>query len=256
MKSNLLKNNWTNLDLFELRPLLNERIGGPGQSYKFAKNPNKLYLPSHGSSCRISLTFKDNEITAIEPGPAFDGTQWELICEEVEKSLLAGPPKVGREYSFSSFRVLASWRGERSGVQILPPPDDAPRADEEVADHPFILEFPMVGSDSSVITNHRRLREHRKLTLLLNVLLAGRTSLPPRRCEHFWAIVSRNENRPEIKWVQQFFFAKLGEAVIDELSSSAGERLEQVDPDEYYTEVAYDLNPAHSDVSRGHRTLC
>jgi len=240
MTSNLLSKTWTNLDSFELRLLLDKCIGGPGQYDGLPNNPNKLYLPLAGSSCRIGLTFRDKKIIAIEPGPAFDAAQWEQVSEEIEKSLLAGPLKVGREYSFSSFRVLGSWRGDRSGVQILPPPDDAPRAHVEMADHPFILEFPIKESDFWPITNHRRLREHRNLTLLLNVLLAGRTSLQPRRPEHFWASVSWDNNRPEIKWVQQFFFAELGEAVIDELSPPAGERLEEVEPEEYYTKVGHD----------------
>jgi hypothetical protein len=37
--------------------------------------------------------------------------------------------------------------------------------------------------------NHRRLREHRDLTLLLNTLLRGRTNLQPRRSNHFWASI-------------------------------------------------------------------
>jgi hypothetical protein len=52
--------------------------------------------------------------------------------------------------------------------------------------------------------------------------------------------VSWDNNRPEIKWVQQFFFAELGKAVIDELSPPAGERLEEVEPEEYYTKVGHD----------------
>ena len=240
MTSNLLSKTWTNFDSFELRLLLDKRIGGPGQYDGLPNNPNKLYLPLAGSSCRIGLTFCDKKILVIEPGPAFDVAQWERVSEEIEKSLLAGPLKVGREYSFSSFRLLGSWRGDSSGVQILPPPDDAPRAHVEMADHPFILEFPIKGSDFWPITNHRRLREHRNLTLLLNVLLAGRTSLQPRRSEHFWASVSCDDNRPEIKWVQQFFFAELGKAVSDELSPPAGERLEEVEPKEYYTKVGHD----------------
>jgi hypothetical protein len=179
MTSNLLSTTWRNLDSFELRLLLDKRIGGPGQYDGLPNNPNKLYLPLAGSSCRIGLTFRDKKIIAIEPGPAFDAAHWGRVSEEIEKSLLAGPLKVGREYSFSSFRVLGSWRGDRSGVQIVPPPDDAPRAHVEMADHPFILEFPIKESDFWPITNHRRLREHRNLTLLLNVLLAGRTSLQP-----------------------------------------------------------------------------
>ena len=240
MTSNLLSKTWTNLDAFELRLLLDKRIGGPGQYDGLPNNPNKLYLPLAGSSCRIGLTFRDKKIIAIKPGPAFDSAQWERVSEEIEKSLLAGSLKVGREYSFSSFRVLGSWRGNRSGVQILPPSDDAPRAHVEMADHPFILEFPIKESAFWPISNHRRLREHRNLTLLLNVLLAGHTSLQPRRSEHFWASVSWDNNRPEIKWVQQFFFAELGKAVIDELSPPAGERLEEVEPEEYYTKTGHD----------------
>ncbi len=243
MTTNLLSKTWTNLDSFELRLLLDERIGGPGQYDGLPNNPNKLYLPLAGSSCRIGLTFCDKKIVAIEPGQAFDASEWNRVGEEIEKSILAGPLKVGREYSFSSFRVPGSWQGERSSVQILPPPDDAPRADVEMAEHPFILEFPIKASDFWPVTNHRRMREHRNLTLLLNILLAGRIRLQPRRSEHFWASVSWDNNPPEIKWVQQFFFAKLGKAVIDELSPVAGEplsRLEEVEPEEYYTKVGHD----------------
>jgi hypothetical protein len=212
------------------------------------------------------LTFREKKIVAIEPGQAFDVSEWNRVSEEIEKSILAGPLRVGREYSFSSFRVLASWRGDRSGVQILPPPDDAPRAHVEMAAHPFILEFPIQASDFWPVTNHRRMREHRSLTLLLNVLLAGRTSVQPRRLEHFWAIMPRDHDglrkkwlqkvrqflswwsrrsrsafgTDEIKWVQQFYFAKLGEAVIEELSPPAVEQLEEVEPEEYYTTVGHD----------------
>ena len=240
METNLLDETWTDLDSSELRLLLDKRIGGPGQYDRRANNPNKLYLPLARSSCRIELSFRGKNIVAIEPGAAFDAAEWEGIREEIEKSILAGPMSVGREYSFSSFRVQGSWQGECSGVQILPPPDDAPRADVEMAEHPFILEFPVQVSDFGPVTNHRRMREHRKLTLLLNVLLAGHTSLQPRRSEDFWASVPREGNAYEIKWVQQFFFAKLGNAVIDELSPPVGEQLEEVEPEEYYTKVGHD----------------
>ncbi len=237
---NLLRETWTSLDSFELRLLLDARIGGPGQYDGRPENPNKLCLPLARSSCRIALTFRDNKIVAIEPGQAFDVSEWERVSEEIEKSVLAGPMRVGREYSFSSFRVLGSWRGDRSGVQILPPPDDAPRAPVEMADHAFILEFPIKGSDFWPVTNHRRLGEHRNLTLLLNVLLAGHTGLQARRPEHFWAYVPRNNATHETKWVQRFFSADLGEVVIDALSPSAGEQLEEVEPEEYYARVGHD----------------
>ncbi|HEY3242364.1 MAG TPA: hypothetical protein VGM03_03350, partial [Phycisphaerae bacterium] len=181
MKANLLKKTWTFLDAAEFRLLLDSFIGGPGQYSGRSENPDKFYLPLAGDNCRVVLTFRQKRIVAIEPGPAFDAAEWERVRAEIETSIVATPTKVGRDYSFSSLRVPGSWRGERSGVQILPPPDDAPRAPVEMAEHPFILEFPIKPSDQSSIVNYRRTRHHRRLTLLLNVLLAGRSSVQARQ---------------------------------------------------------------------------
>jgi hypothetical protein len=119
MADNLLRKTWTSLDSQELRLLLNKRIGGTGQFGRDA-NPNKFYLPWAREACRVVLTFEDKKIIAVEPGPAFDAAEWTKIAEEIENAVLVGPSKVGREYSFSSHRVPGSWRGVRSGVQILP----------------------------------------------------------------------------------------------------------------------------------------
>ena len=118
--TNLLQTGWSDLDSAELRFILLERIGKPGQYDGRDSNPNAFYLPLAGASCRIKLTFSDSkQIVAIEPGPAFDAVAWQQVIEEIEKT---GPHRVGRDCSFSSFRVAGSWRGKRSGVQILPPP--------------------------------------------------------------------------------------------------------------------------------------
>lgn len=110
-----------------------------------------------------------------------------------------------------------------------------------MAEHPFILEYPVKGSDLWSITNFRRMREHRKLTFLLNVLLAGRTTIQPRRPRHLWAIVhEEGVADQEIKWVQEFYFAKFGEVVRDELSPPAAEALEEVNPESYYATVGHD----------------
>ena len=115
MTDNLLRNNWTDLDSAELRLLLDKRIGGPGQYDDRFNNPKKLYLPLAGSSCRIALTFRKKKIVTIEPGQAFDASEWDRVSEEIENSIRAGPMKVGRDYIFSSFRVPGSWQGERAG---------------------------------------------------------------------------------------------------------------------------------------------
>jgi hypothetical protein len=239
MTARLLKATWTDLDSAELQLLLRKHMG-PGQYDSRATNPDKLYLPLAGTTCRLELVFRDDKIDVINPGPAFDAQQWRQIGEEIEKSLLPGPLKVGREYSFSGRRVRGSWRGEHSGVQLLPPPKDAPLAPVENADHPFILEFPVKESDFREINQHRRIREHRKLTLLLNLLLAGRIDLPPRQSRHFWTYIPCDGGDGESKWVQEFFFAPLGDVISDKLSPYAETRLEQVEPEEYYAQISDD----------------
>jgi hypothetical protein len=248
MAENLLRETWANLDSHELRLLLDQRIGGPGQYDGRDANPNKLYLPLARESCRVGLTFRGKKIVAIEPGPAFDATEWQKIADEVESAILVGPSKVGREYSFSSFRVPGSWRGARSGVQILPPPPEAPSAPHEMAAHPFILEFPIIGARDDLwpITNHRRMREHRRLTLLLDVLLTARVSFEPRRAEHFWAYIPAAEGSSGnggSRWLQQFFCAPLGAPVTDALSPPAGENLTEVEPEAYYMNVGHEGKP-------------
>jgi hypothetical protein len=239
MTTELFQSGWIDLDSTELRFILLERIGRPGQYDSRDRNPNTFYLPLAGSSCRIKLTFSDSkQIVAIKPGPAFDAAQWEQVIKEIERT---GPYKVGRDCSFSSFRVAGSWRGKRSRVQILPPPAEAPRAPVEMAEHPFILEYPVKVSDLWPITNFRRMREHRQLTFLLNVLLAGGTTIQLRRPRHLWAIVHKEGvSGQEVKWVQEFYFANFGEAIRDDLSPLAAETLEEVDPETYYATVGHD----------------
>ena len=188
MVENLLRDSWKDLDSAELRILLDQRIGGPGQYQDQIKNPYKFHLPLV-ASCQITLTFRDQKIVAIQPGPAFDPDKWKQVCREIESLTLPGPVTIGRGWSFSGLRVLGSWRGKYSGVQILPPPSGAPLAPVEHADHPFILEFPVKATELRPLLQYRLAREHRRLTLLLNILLAGGTSLQVRRPRHLWAAV-------------------------------------------------------------------
>jgi hypothetical protein len=45
---------------------------------------------------------------------------------------------------------------------------------------------------------------------------------------------------PYIKWVQEWYFAPLDRVVLDEPSPPAADRLEEIEPEEYYTEVGND----------------
>jgi hypothetical protein len=69
MTTDLLQTGWTDFDSAELRFILLECIGKPGQYDGCDGNPNTFYLPLAGHSCRIKLTFSDSkQIVAFEPG--------------------------------------------------------------------------------------------------------------------------------------------------------------------------------------------
>ena len=223
MPENLLKSSWRDLDPTELMIVLHERMGGTWQGNLSARRPSELYIPMFGPTCRVMLRFRGPKITAIERGPFFDRTQWDQISNEIENSVLKGPRRVGREYSFSGRRVTGSWRGNVSGVQILPPPNDLPSVPTESGDHPFILEFPLRNTSIDRLTNHRRIRRHRDLTLLLNILLAGGAK-SMGRSTHCWA---------GTEWVQQWFSPTLNPYLSDALSAPAADQLEEVAPEEY-----------------------
>ena len=222
MIENLLK--WLDLDSDELRILLHERIGGIGQGDISERRPSKLYFPMAGPSCLVIFRFDGPNIIAIEQGQGFDKTQWEQISNEIEHSILKGPTRIGREYSFSGRRVTGSWRGTHSGVQIYPPPHDLPRVPVESGDHPFILEFPLMAAGLGTVTNHRRLRKHRDLTFLLNVLLVGGAKSMGFRFTHCWA---------GREWVQQWFSPQLNPPITDALSEPAAAQLEELEPEQY-----------------------
>jgi hypothetical protein len=233
---NLMPPAWAAVDPAELRFILMEIIGGPGQFDNRAGNPDVFHLPLARQHCCVTVTFSDKRIVAIEPGPAFDATKWAQVVSEIDNGR---PPVVGRDCSFSGYRVDGSWRGAHSGIQILPPPAGAPVAPFEMADHPFLLEFPVIAGDVWPITNFRRMREHRRLSLLLNVLLKGGITTQPQRGRHLWAVPA-NGQLEEAMWVQEFYYANFGNAVQDHLSPAAAAAIEEIAPDTYYAMIGQD----------------
>src|ERR1700704_5196217 len=97
-----------------------------------------------------------------------------------------------------------------------------------MGEHPFILEFPVQEASLWSITNQRRIREHRRLTLVLNLLLSGTTRYLTSRPRHFWACVNFGPP-PEFKWVQEWYFAQFGEVIVNEHSTPNGEKLNAMD---------------------------
>jgi hypothetical protein len=234
--SNLILDAWKQADPAELRILLDKFVGGPGQHE--ASEPNKIYLPLGRDECFVSLRFEGKRVSCIEPGQAFDQTRWNDIIDQINVLLSLGQQQIVRWWTFNTYRVAGSWRGAKSGVQILPPLPDTPVAPVEMADHPFLLELPYLHSGYIRLDQYRMAREHRKLTTLFNVLLRGRTGRLLNSHDHHWAFVTPDFTSP--KWVQRGFFAKLAPYICDALSPPAASQIDQIDAVDYYAEIGHD----------------
>jgi hypothetical protein len=244
MAKNLFKPEWAALESDDLRVLLQQRLGGgPGQLSGKAGEGNQIFLPLADNTCRLALRFKGNAISAVERGPAFDAAEWAEISATIEALLRTEPDKVGRDIAFSAFRVTGWWRGIRSGVQILPPPPNAPIVPSGVGEHPFVLEFPLHSDSDALVMNLRRRREHRKLTLLLNVLLMGRVNSEPLQNEHAWACLGIEGTQFNCQWLQLSYFADIGRIITDVHSASVGDQLEVLAPEAYYELAGHDGKP-------------
>jgi hypothetical protein len=235
VNANLLKSDWAALESDDLRVLLENRVGGPGQTHG---NDRRLFLPLAGSQCRLILSFDDNRISHVIKGPAFDAAQWSEISATLDALLTTPPDKFGKDIAFSAYRVTGWWRGEKSGVQILPPPYGAPLVPTEMGEHPFVLEFPLHSDSAWAVTNARRLREHRRLALLLNLLLRGRIKCQSRQAEHVWALVDLKANPCVSKWAQRSYFgADLSSIVTDSASSPSTDTVQVLPSQQYYDRV-------------------
>ena len=233
----LLRSGWATTNREELYFILREYLGGPGQYDGKSTSPNVFYLPLAGTEAAVCLTFREREIVRIDPGPAFDPAVWSQVVDEIERPVAIG---FGREYAFCSRRVRGSWHGARSQVVILPPPDDAPTPAYEMAQHPFILEFPVNTGRRWPITNFRRIRAHRLLSSVLNLLLRGRVTILPKQSRHFWGIDPSRPLPQRSEWLQEFYTGRLGKAVLPQGAPPSEPPLREVKAGVYYRDFGDD----------------
>lgn len=230
--TNLFLPEWRAIEQGELRVILEEIFGGPGQTDALSHGERKYFLPLAGAEARICISVEEKSITALEPGPALDAARWDKAATELGDAVNPRAFGVARAIAFSTRRVRGSWRGPESGLQISPPPEDAPDSKYEGADHPFILEVPFAHSAYQRVEAHRIVREIRRTVLLLNAMLAGRISVPPLRSRHLWAMIDREGAAFEMAWVKEAYWTRLPDGA-DYLEPS-NQRLPEIPLAEYF----------------------
>lgn len=225
---NLLRPDWSRLDSGDLIAILSQTFGG----YQLAADDTVSYPTA--DEARITIRYEGSRIAAITPDRAFDPNEWENVATRIEKELVEAVPATARRIAFCHYRVKGWWRSDRLGVQVLPPPPEAPDAPVEHADHPFVLEYPVMRSSNGLITNQRDAREYRRLTGLLNVLLEGQVTSVQPTARHFWAFVGNGKMPPDTLWVQEGYFCPDFRVGADTPSEPGGHAMTPVPANDYY----------------------
>ena len=139
-----------------------------------------------GEATKISIQYKRKKIHVITAEAAFDCDEWQKIAIQIEGALTGSRQVYGRGICFSLHVTNGSWRGAKSGIQILPAPETKLPQNLGLVQHPFMVELPILESEIDKVTLHRRWQVLEETTRLFNLLLAGRTTLVFGNGDQIW----------------------------------------------------------------------
>ncbi len=221
------------VDHDELLELLIGHFGGAQQ----ADNGDILIPGARADKLRVKAA--GERLGAISRGPSLTATELSELQAEVRSKLVTGQaPGVGSGIGFSLAPVDGWFRAPGGAFQILPAPPAAPRPPVAYAEHPFLLEFPLVRSPDSLVNINRRARSSSEWIWFLNAVLTERVSQPRRRSRHAWVICPDDVSglgpaRPPV-WAQEYYDIPGLEAFRDDFSLPSGDPIRFMPSDAYY----------------------
>jgi hypothetical protein len=150
----------------------------------------------------LLVRWDDDEIKAITKGRKLKQESIDRLIRLVQSNLIGqAPNEFGADVLLAGCPVPAGFRCDSIPLQILPPPDHAPRPPWISADHPFVLEFPLPRCELPELRFQRRSRRATEWARALNVFLPTRIQFQGPRIRQCWGM-SIDEHH-ECRWVQQ-----------------------------------------------------
>ncbi len=105
----------------------------------------------------LSLRYSEGLVVDAVTGPAYTPAIGDQIQQALADALGGATKKVWRLPMFS-LRRIEGWYLHKDDFLIRPAPDEAPRPNEEYAQHPWVLEFSFVDSPKFQVRNLRTQR--------------------------------------------------------------------------------------------------
>jgi hypothetical protein len=195
--------------------------------------PNEVEHRTMADEWVLSLHYRDGRIEKATAGSAMMPEYLERIQAEIARML--GSPagtKAARWTMFSSRPVEASWR-YREQFQLVPAPPQAPRPQQLIAEHPFIVDFLFSDSPDWSIGRMRCGRRAADLMLVLNVLLTSRVTAPTVRSRKHWVWAPQGST-PAVMWTGEGYMIPDFQYLVDQLPDIEGATLEMLPAESYY----------------------
>lgn len=223
------------IDPAELHQLLLQRFHG-------ALEPNlgDVVYPGDETQYALKICIRDEGIADILQGPKLTTADLDCLERAIATELLeSSGAQVASTILFSNLPV-DGWFRYRDVLQILPAPDDAPRAGFLLADHPFMLQFAFPTSSNWLIRNLRAEKKGREIRLVLTGLLAGDPHSLTETSIHHWVILP-NESGGSLRaeYLQEGYVCPNLPGYSDDFISALGfPQLPEVEAAEYYSRWA------------------
>ncbi len=194
----------------------------------------------------LSLRYSEGLVVDAVTGPAYTPAIGDQIQQALADALGGATKKVWRLPMFS-LRRIEGWYLHKDDFLIRPAPDEAPRPNEEYAQHPWVLEFSFVDSPKFQVRNLRTQRRVYELALVLNLFLGGQIDLPTNRGRKHWVFTRMADGTPGIggsEWLQEGYFIPDFMVQADDFSNvSPWGPLAEVATDAYYGRRGFDGKP-------------
>ncbi|MFF4362965.1 hypothetical protein ACFY1U_35220 [Streptomyces sp. NPDC001351] len=176
----------------------------------------QIDFPGTDSPALTLHYFRMGGLRAIIPGPSLTDEVFRQVEERVKTTLLApAVPIVNRVALFAHVPTEGYWR-YRDKLVIRRAPDEAPRPQMVIGEHPIIFEVKFDGSSDWQLRNLRALKEPRELALFLSLVVPGVT-VPPINARQHW-MLDTTPGAMRSVWAQESYFIPGFEAYTEELS--------------------------------------
>lgn len=218
------------LPAWELRLILEMHFGGAAGG-----GDDAIVYTTDGQPALI-VKYSKGAIADVVPAQALLASDVAEITDKIEAGILdkSMGRKVRRDFIFCTQPTVGSWR-HRESLQILPPPDDAPKPPWAVGEHPAVLEVPYDESADRRISLSRAAQATYEANLVLSGLIPAIHAKQQWRGQQQWAIVMEGDENPERSvWTQPTYLCKGFSHLADEFTFSSMPKLNLVADEDFF----------------------